>query len=430
MKLLISKTIWVVLILCLPGCSKLFPLSTPAAPTNVQVVNGDSSATVTWDMVPGVQYFIYWAPVTGITPDNCGATPTCLAAINVSSPYVLGNLTNGTTYSVAINGRTNGGPGGPSSTSIAFTPALAGNAWTTGTPLGNDLQGITYGTIVNNLGVDQGGGYVAVGVSGALYSGIASTSSPYGIIWTALANPLQSANLNAIANSGAIYLAVGAGGTMLYSSNYSENWVPLTPVTSYDLYAIYNAGSFIATGQNGTLLTSDVTGTVWTSQSSGTSANLRGITAGNGIYVAVGDAGTLLTSTDAVNWTANTTVPSLIPSANLKGVTYGYEVSATTGAVTPIFVAVADNGKVLTSTDTGATWTPIQLSSSSSVSINAVTFGRQFVAVDSAGNVYNSIDGVTWTNPFRTTSGALYAVTRGLYDYSAVGAGGLNIHSM
>jgi hypothetical protein len=57
----------------------------------------------------------------------------------------------------------------------------------------------------------------------------------------------------------------------------------------------------------------------WTRRTSGTSDWLFGVTYGNGLFVAVGWDGTILTSPDGVNWTARTSGTSNC----LSGVTYG-----------------------------------------------------------------------------------------------------------
>ena len=411
----------------------MFPPSVPPAPTNVKVAAGDTVATVTWDMAPGVTYFAYWAPGGSLTPESCGSNPLCLAQTNVTSPLVISNLTDGSLYSITINGRVNGGPGGVGSPSIQVTPRQAGSSglWTTGNSLGGDLYGLTYGSIYSSAGASLGYGFVATGVNGALMYSID------GINWTSILGPSTSATLYGIANTGATFVVVGAAGTMLYSSNYTESWTQYSSPTAYDLYAIYGyaGGLFVAAGQNGTVLTS-ATGasSSWTVRNSNTTNTLRSVVYGNGLYVAVGDAGTLLTSSDAVTWTVNASVPSQISSANLEGVTYGYVYSAVTGAWTPTFVAVGANGVVLTSTDNGTTWV---LGTLPSAQLNAVAFGAraiatdgQFVIVDNVANVFTSPDGVTWTNQNLAAGSPLYNVISGQYDYSAVGAGGLNMHSM
>ena len=62
---------------------------------------------------------------------------------------------------------------------------------------------------------------------------------------------------------------------------------------------------FIAVGAQGTLLTSS-DGESWTAQTSGTSNNLRAVAYGNSTLVTVGSSGTILTSSDGTSWTSRT----------------------------------------------------------------------------------------------------------------------------
>lgn len=109
---------------------------------------------------------------------------------------------------------------------------------------------------------------------------------------------------------------------------------------------------------------------------------LRGIAAGPGGLVAVGDGGTILTSTDGVTWTprdSGTTV-------SLCGVTFGEG----------HFVTVGDNGCVLLSSN-GATWSSV-LQTATTARLNNVLFADgQFVAVGEGGTIINSPDGINWT---------------------------------
>jgi len=73
----------------------------------------------------------------------------------------------------------------------------------------------------------------------------------------------------------------------------------------------------------------------WTARTSGTRRWLGSVTYANNTFVAVGDWGTILTSSNGVNWTARTWGTG----AWLYGVTYG---NAT-------FVAVGFDGTILTS---------------------------------------------------------------------------------
>ena len=62
------------------------------------------------------------------------------------------------------------------------------------------------------------------------------------------------------------------------------------------LYAVtYGNNTFVAVGAYGTILTS-TDGVSWTQRTSPTSNHLRAVTYGNNTFVAVGDYGTILTS--------------------------------------------------------------------------------------------------------------------------------------
>ena len=376
------------------------------APLNVNVVEGDSSATVTWDMVPGVEYWIFRAAASDLTPSSCFGALQCQIVTNAISPTVISGLTNGTVYSFTINGRIAGGKGGPGSPSIQKTPRLAGVTWNTGAAQGvDDLHGITYGTV-----------YVAVGNNGASFSSID------GINWTAFTSPLPAANFTAVTYWGGKYVAVGLGGA-IYTSTDALLWQQQTSNTSNDLYAISSNGVsvLVVTGANGTILTS-TDGINWTSQASGTSNNLYGVAYANGKFIAVGGAGTILTSSDTVTWQAITPTSS----ANLRTITYGTIAGATIGTTTPLFVALGDAGTLVTSSD-AVTWTG-QISIAANPQINSVTFGHQFVAVANNGGIFTSTDGNNWVLS-TTATAPLYAISHAAYDYTAVGGSGLNMHS-
>jgi hypothetical protein len=57
----------------------------------------------------------------------------------------------------------------------------------------------------------------------------------------------------------------------------------------------------------------------WTARASGTGNQLNGVTYGNGLFVAVGRDGTILTSPDGATWTARTSGTG----NSLLGVAYG-----------------------------------------------------------------------------------------------------------
>lgn len=375
--------------------------SSASPPGEVKVVAGDGSVTLTWEMEPGVEYWVFSAAAEGVTPENCSSLPECKTVMGAVSPQVVSGLANGTTYSFTINGRIDGGPGGPGSASVSAVPRVAGNVWTEGTSPGlAALRGVTYGA-----------SFLAVGSGGAMYT------SPDASSWVALASGI-SGDLNAAVYGNAAYIAAGAGGVMLRSTDDLVSWTQPVSGTTNDLYALaYNGSLFLAVGAFGTIITSE-DGENWTLRYSGTSSHLYGVAYGNGLYVAVGADGTVQTSSDGATWQAALSQTSL----DLKGVAFGPD----------IFVATGETGALLTSTD-GVTWIP-QTPIASSPTLNAVIFGNefygtQFVAVGNGGAIYTSADGIDWSAPSSGSTHDLYAVTYGNYGYSAVGAEGANLFS-
>lgn len=430
--LLLSLVVGVVL---LGGCKSKGSSAPP--PTNVAVVAGDSSATVTWDMAPGVQYWVFLAPTANVTPQNCGSIAGCqiitnaVSPLTISAPYNGGStgfttnsgvigMTNGTTFSVSINGRIDSGPGGTGSAAVSFVPRLAGITWAASTAGTADLLGVAKGT-ATVAGV-TGDVLVAVGNAGSLYS------STDGMAWAAPVSGVPvTSSLNAATANGTTYVVAGAGGVILTSSD-ALSWAQKTSGTANDLFSVASNGSgaYVAVGANGTILTSaDGSGNTWTAATSGTTRHLYGITWANGWYVAVGQAGTMLQSSDGATWSAIT--PSAPVTADLKSVAYGgasTSLNVTSGTNT--FVAVGNAGALVTSIDNAATWvtqTPI----TSSPNLNAVSYGHQFIAVGNGGAVYTSLDGLAWQVQNAGTANNLYAIKNRKFDYSAAGAAGTTL---
>ncbi|MEY2879187.1 MAG: hypothetical protein RLZZ15_1567, partial [Verrucomicrobiota bacterium] len=180
----------------------------------------------------------------------------------------------------------------------------------------------------------------------------------------------------------------------------------LTKGTNADYYygVASSAAKVVTVGLSG-MTASSVNGLTWTSArvASGT-PTLYGVASGNGIFVAVGarsattpPGAAVEVSTDGTTWTK--TDPAI--AEKLLSVTFG----------SGMFVAVGDAGRILTSAD-GKTWTAI--TSAATKAFRAVAFGSgQFVAVGEAGTIFTSSNGTTWTNATVTTSASLGAVAFG-----------------
>lgn len=113
--------------------------------------------------------------------------------------------------------------------------------------------------------------------------------------------------VNALAYGNNLWLTVGDKGalTAYTSSNNGISWsLPTnTGITSNKLYSVaFGAGVFVAVGNTGTIQTT-TNGSAWTTRTSGTTARLTSIIWDGTKFVAVGD-GVVLTSTTGTTWTS------------------------------------------------------------------------------------------------------------------------------
>jgi len=109
-----------------------------------------------------------------------------------------------------------------------------------------------------------------------------------------------------------------------------------------------------------------------------------------------------------------------IVALDLNGIAFG--ASSTTGAT--IFVAVGASGTLVTSPD-AVIWTARPEIGANTLS--AVTYGTQFIAVGANGSIFTSTDGTTWVGQPSTTNSDLNAIVHAPYGYSVVGAAGVNL---
>lgn len=158
---------------------------------------------------------------------------------------------------------------------------------------------------------------------------------------------------------------------------------------------VFGNGIFVSVGDAGTILTSP-DGANWTVRASVTRNPLLGIAYGNGLFVAIGDG--IYTSSDGVAWAAVGVDGGLGSTDYLRGVTYG----------NGLFVAVGGGGgypsfhrDIFTSKD-GVTWTFRSIDISQDIGggdLLCVGYGNGlFVAVGQDGISFTSQDGTNWTS--------------------------------
>jgi len=197
--------------------------------------------------------------------------------------------------------------------------------------------------------------------------------------------------INGIAYGNGKYVAVGGFGRMAWSQD-GINWTAVTG------------------GEGGRYASETI---IVPGQSTFGTANISGITYGNGKFVAVGHKGRMAWSEDGINWTAVTggvggadgqgsvTVPgnSTFGEAPIQSITYG----------NGKFVAVGYFGRMAWSQDGinwtavtgGEGWNPITVPGQSTFGGNIIldiTYGcGMFIAVGTSGRMAWSEDLITWT---------------------------------
>ncbi len=185
--------------------------------------------------------------------------------------------------------------------------------------------------------------------------------------WAADTHNATRENLWSVAFSGTSFVAVGENGTLLYSDYDGAGWHTRPAGTTAWLVGVsHGQGRWIVVGDAGTILVSDDDGETWQPRPSGTTARLNAVVHGNNRWLAVGEQGTVLTSTDRGNtWT----VRSIPQTGFLRALAFGQNQFLFGGAA----------GALFTTTD-GTAFTRIQLSTTADIETAAITPNRMFVA--------------------------------------------------
>ena len=195
-----------------------------------------------------------------------------------------------------------------------------------------------------------------------------------------------------VTNSNKTFTVVPSSG-LYYNNTYKVRVTSEAKTSSGKSMNFYESSNGFATIYyyvgvgNGGLISSSENIFSWTSQTSGTSNNLNGVTYGNGTWVAVGDTGTIISSTDAENWTARKNTGN-----NLNDVTFGNNV----------FVAVGTSGTIFRSTN-GTSWSEIDITPSND--LKGIIYGKNLFVFVAESIIYYSSDGTNWTSGQGETGG-------------------------
>lgn len=304
----------------------------PSAPVGVVVVAGDTDGTelqntVTWELVAdATSYTVYWANAAGVTDASSVVVPAAEGVRYVVHSDV--DVLAGNTYYYRVQANSADG-------------ASALSDEVVGTP-----QRAVTGSSLNDVAFNGTDTVVAVGDSGAI------VASPNGTFdgWTDVSPGAVPESLAGVTweSVNSQFLIVGAGSTVLTGdgANWEQEDLGNLGGSQNLKDAAWLGDRYIAVGNAGTILTSNGDGSAWAVQDPGIAFGATAFNAvawnGNDVIVVIGGNGTILTSADAIDWQV---LPQ--PTNNdLNDITWDGS----------RFIVVGSNDTILTSPD-GVDWT-------------------------------------------------------------------------
>ncbi len=233
-----------------------------------------------------------------------------------------------------------------------------------------------------------------------------------------------ASNLNAIAYGNGRYVAIGGQGrssTDFYTwdSNVDANFTGPSPSGQALVYA---QGLFVGIGDNGSIFTSTDAINLGTNRLTPV-RDFAGLDYGNGLFVTIADNGTeLYTSTNAITWTARTFLEFTTQTPNIvRSLKYS----------NGLYMIVGSGGRFASSTN-GITWDyypkEIQVTNLTSSIIRSIATGiantaAAYVAAGNGGVYGTSTNGFTWATRTSGTSSQISSITyanNGIYVYGGV----------
>jgi uncharacterized delta-60 repeat protein len=286
--------------------------------------------------------------------------------------------------------------------SLGFVASTTdGDTWKTGTlPTLQPVQGLAYGA---NLFV------VSTTHSGSPTSAAKIFTSPDGEVWTERYST-DTSTLNSLAyGNGAFVIFTGSS---IVRSTDGLNWTTHAAPATGSFIEFVN-GQFLIASANTVDLHVSTDGLTWTTRSYG-ATGAREITYANNQYLLTGDSGLLLTSPDATTWTRRVTNST----AALRSAAYNAGPWVVLGNTD--FPAT-----ILTSTDSGATWTNRTTSLTYNTLHQLATDGTSsLIAVGPNGTIARSTNGTTWSLATSGVTDELEGATYGAGRYIVTGASG------
>lgn len=222
------------------------------------------------------------------------------------------------------------------------------------------------------------GKFVAVGESGKIYYWDTANA----MSWTSALSAASTIIFNDVTYGNGKFIAVGVNngtGIVYYSAN-GTSWTAASGTFANELYGVtYGNGKFVAVGHGGITYYS-YDGITWTAGVKLGNGNLTGVVCGNDKFVAIGASEPYVyftaVSYDGVNWS---TVCSGSSGGILWRITYG----------NGVYIAVGDGGSLITSND-GYKWTTV--TTNTTTSLRDIVYGNgKFVYVGGDQGTFESL---------------------------------------
>ena len=213
---------------------------------------------------------------------------------------------------------------------------------------------------VSAISIPNFEGFIAVG-SGPNYNTIPTTTKSIllasldGISWSDNTPSGSTSVLNAVAYNSNIIIIAGANGTIFISNNAS-NWynVSTGSTTLNDISYSDSLGMFIIVGDSGTMLKSLDNGDTWSSVTSGTTQNLNSVIWNSDLseFIVTGDNNIILQSSNGTTWVSSNIFVTDPTVYNVQGdpFTAGY------GPEELVPGVVSDNLTMIVTTRPGTNW--------------------------------------------------------------------------
>lgn len=273
---------------------------------------------------------------------------------------------------------------------------------------------------------------VVVGSGGVVVTFDAKTGEDFKTVTSNTNNDLFAIGVSGN-NSNYLYVAVGANGTIITSSD-GITWTKSDIPTTENLYAltIPNAtvapskdNPYVVVGSKGVILTS-YDGKSWNNVVSGTTNTLLAVQYSSGVFIAAGVNGTILKSSDGVNWspanTSKATKPNIkdynirdVVSQNNGFLAYGVYINASTPATAAdevLFISNDGGSTWYNTAATGSVSTASQGVNSKSISGKTARVTDFFDFVSSVGNFFSD----NWKPIVAGVAGVAVGTAQAVFD--------------